>query len=132
MNKRFIAAVLLVVGTLGFLILSAVQESKREVVTVETLLSNGEAKRNVRLGARVADVPIEYKTSPILELKFNVHDIVNVGRSIPVFFNGPMPETLKAGRDVILEGHFDGARFEAKSLQTQCPSKYEPPKIPQS
>jgi cytochrome c-type biogenesis protein CcmE len=127
MNSRFIAAVVISVFALGFLIASAVQDSKKEVVTVSALLEAQIDRRNVRLGARVAELPIEYQTTPVLELRFAVHDITVSSKSIPVVFNGPMPETLRAGRDVILEGHFVKGEFEAKSLQTQCPSKYEPP-----
>lgn len=129
-NKRLIIAVGVAGAVLAFLIGSAIQETKKEVVTVSKLLNEGAIRKNIRLGARVADVPIEYETTPKLELRFQVRDIVGADKAIPVVFYGPMPESLRNGRDVILEGRFDGAAFVAESLQTQCPSKYEPPKGP--
>jgi cytochrome c-type biogenesis protein CcmE len=58
---------------------------------------------------------------------FLVRDIESAGGSIAVTFLGNMPDTLKPGRDVILQGNFDGEEFHANELLTQCPSKYEPP-----
>ena len=39
-----------------------------------------------------------------------------------------MPDTLRPGRDVIMEGSYSpNEGFLATSLSTQCPSKYQPP-----
>jgi len=49
-----------------------------------------------------------------------------------VEYAGIRPDTLQPGRDVILEGHYAGGVFQATVLMTQCPSKYEPPKLEDS
>lgn len=133
MRKRFFVAGAIIIGATALLIVSAVRESAKAVVTASSLLSQPTARKNVRLGARVADYEIQYTTTPTFELKFAVRDIQaqsTGAKAIPVIYGGIMPETLKIGRDVILEGDFDGSTFHAKSLLTQCPSKYEPPKAP--
>ena len=132
MKSRFLIASLVVFSALGLLISSAVRESKKQVMTVQRLVSEGNAQKNIRLGARVSDLPFDYKTSPELTLRFSVRDQLDAAgeKLVPVVYNGPLPETLKSGRDVILEGDFDGKEFRALTLQTQCPSKYEPPAIP--
>lgn len=46
---------------------------------------------------------------------------------VPVTFQGILPDMFAEGRDVIVEGVYtaDGT-FEAKTILTSCPSKYEP------
>ena len=106
----------------------AIEESAKSVVTVKQLVASGSAKTNIRLGARVADSKISYQTEPSFKLSFKVRDVESGGETINVVYHGIMPDTLKIGRDVILEGYFDGTSFQAKTLLTQCPSKYEAPK----
>jgi cytochrome c-type biogenesis protein CcmE len=127
MNSKFIAAIVVVVAVLSVLIYSASTATAKAVVTVEELLEEGNGRARVRLGARVADQDIEYRSEPERQVSFLVKDIQGKGSTVPVVYYGAMPDTLKTGRDVILEGDYDGQRFVAKSLMTQCPSKYEPP-----
>lgn len=45
--------------------------------------------------------------------------------SLPVRYNGILPDMFGDGRDVIVEGKVEGGVFHAKTLLTTCPSKYE-------
>lgn len=129
MYTRFIIAAVVVVGALSVLVYSALETSKREVVTVPLLVERRIEQKNIRLGARVADQEFQYRTEGGFLLRFSVRDpAAPAGTVIPVVYHGIMPDTLKPGRDVILEGDFDGTQFNAEHLMTQCPSKYEPPK----
>ena len=100
----------------------------KAVVTVQELLTEAGTRNRIRLGARVASEEIRYRSSPDRQVLFSVRDIEGSDQqTVPVIFAGNMPDTLKRGRDVILEGDYDGSTFQASSLMTQCPSKYEPP-----
>lgn len=127
MNVRVVGVIVVVLLSLTGLITAGVKSSGRQVFTVESLLASAEARTHVRLGGRVAEGEIRYQTAPSFLLEFTVHDIPTGEKTLPVIYRGVMPDTLKAGRDVILEGEFDGAAFRADTLLTQCPSKYEPP-----
>ena len=128
MNKRFVFALLIVAVTVGTLIYSAAKATAKPVVTVKELIETKAARKNIRVGARVADMPIEQKKDPEPTVYFSVRDIQAAETErLPVVYAGLMPDTLKAGRDVILEGDFDGKGIIAKNLVTQCPSKYVPP-----
>ena len=135
MQTRTILATLLISGSVIGLIAAAVSQSALPVMTVDQLVHPPSAgqptnAKAIRLGARVADEPIDYKTSdeaPRFRLAFTVRDIVLPESKMPVVYYGIMPDTLKNGRDVILEGSFDGSTFAATDIKTQCPSKYEPP-----
>ena len=128
MDKRFIAAIVIVVAALSVLIYTAVTSTAMPVVTVNQLVAEGVSRKNIRLGARVAGEKIIYSTQPTLEVKFIVRDISgDLSKRIKVSYQGLMPDTLKVDRDVIMEGSYNEGEFVAKSLITQCPSKYEPP-----
>jgi cytochrome c-type biogenesis protein CcmE len=49
--------------------------------------------------------------------------------TLPVRYNGILPDMFAADRDVIVEGKVEGGVFHAKSLLTTCPSKYESDKV---
>jgi cytochrome c-type biogenesis protein CcmE len=132
MGYRFFLAIFIVTVGLSTLIYSAVQTGSRAVVTVSELIKSSSPQKNIRLGARVADNNIEYETKPKFILRFNVKDVASQDANdssytIPVTYYGIRPDTMREGRDVILEGDFDGKQFVANSLLTQCPSKYEVP-----
>ncbi len=127
MTNRFFVAIFVVVASLVFLVYTAIGNTAKAVVTVNDLLKEKVPVPNIRLGARVSESDIEYQTKPGFFLRFLVHDIVAAGESLPVVYRNMKPDTLKAGRDVILEGDFNGKEFHAKQLLTQCPSKYEVP-----
>ena len=126
MKNRLIISVVVVALALGALIFSAASSAAKEVVTVSDL-SSGIARKNILLGARVISETPQYKTEPDFELRFDIVDISSPDKQVPVVYHGLMPDSFQAGRDVILEGSFDGKEFTAKTLMTQCPSKYEPP-----
>ncbi len=123
---------------LVFLINSAVEESAKKVLTVTELRaevlkaeapgSSFVTKERIRLGARVASSDIKVTSEPLRQVSFYIKDIEGAhDETLLVKYNGLMPDTLREGRDVILEGDFDGSIFYANTLNTQCPSKYEPP-----
>lgn len=143
---------IIVISLIAFLIFSAVEESSKQVLTVKILKEEAQTRKRIRLGARVSNKQIQVR--PMNEenaknqVEFYVVDPTKVEeQSLPqnvsqtdyrnldeikVVYNGLMPDTLKEGRDVILEGDYvvggDEAVFNANTLNTQCPSKYKPPK----
>ena len=129
MNARFAVAVGVVSIAVGMLVYTAVRQTAKPVVTVHELVNEHRTRSNVRLGARVAERPISVEQGTVL---FSVHDIskdLPAEKLISIAYVGALPDTLRSGRDVILEGDFDPSiqRFSARVLQTQCPSKYVPP-----
>ena len=49
-------------------------------------------------------------------------------QSVPVVYNGSIPDMFQPGRDVVVEGRRDASTgvFQADVLMTKCASKYEP------
>jgi len=126
-NTRLFFAVGAVAILISVLIYTATSNTAKAVVTVDQLVGGSTARNKIRLGARVTEDPIVYATQPEFLLRFTVRDIQQPLEKIDAVYHGIMPDTFQAGRDVILEGSFDGKTFAVTSLLTQCPSKYEPP-----
>ena len=59
-------------------------------------------------------------------VNFLLEDKDNASQTIAVRYSGTVPDTFKAGAEVIVEGGLDAqGRFVAKTLMTKCPSKYQ-------
>lgn len=128
MNAKFLLSILVVACSITALIYTAVRDTAKAVVTVAELRSESVDRPRIRLGARVFGPEIKVTSEPERTVQFSVTDPGTAGeQTIPVIYHGAMPDTLQVGRDVILEGNYRIGRFEATSLMTQCPSKYEPP-----
>jgi cytochrome c-type biogenesis protein CcmE len=44
---------------------------------------------------------------------------------VPVTYHGIKPDMFAPGREVVVEGRYDGATLSARQVMTSCPSKYE-------
>jgi cytochrome c-type biogenesis protein CcmE len=127
-EKRWIlplALVLLVVGA-AVLVYSAVRESSVYFVTVSEALALEPGKlQQARLFGTVHE---EFSMSPsALGVTFLLLDKEDRSQAMMVRYEGAVPDTFKAGVEVIVEGRFQLVEnvFHANTLLTKCPSKYE-------
>lgn len=138
MNLRFITVVIVAVAVCAFLVVQATNESSATVYIPSQLLAEakkGVALKRIRVGGKVAEMPIQYSVSPQFLLRFSIVDPGKPGASehkdiaqlIPVEYAGIRPDMFTVGRDVIIDGEFEEGMLHASKLLTQCPSKYEPP-----
>ena len=59
-------------------------------------------------------------------LFFHLVDKDDLAKTIPVQYKGLVPDSFKAGAEVIVEGSMNAlGQFVAKTLMTKCPSKYQ-------
>ena len=57
---------------------------------------------------------------------FRLADKDNASQTIQISYSGAVPDTFKAGAEVIVEGGMgQEGLFKAKTLMTKCPSKYQ-------
>jgi cytochrome c-type biogenesis protein CcmE len=47
------------------------------------------------------------------------------GATLPVVYQGVVPDSFKPGREVIIEGIYTNGKFTASQIMPTCPSKYE-------
>lgn len=101
---------------------------RRPIITLSvSLLSRGSSVygENVRVSGKVAPGSVE-KESAGSALRFVIID-ADGGGSLPVVFQGVIPDTFNVDSEVVIEGSLnsDGI-FEANILMAKCPSKYVP------
>jgi cytochrome c-type biogenesis protein CcmE len=127
MGRIFISFVVFFIVAGGVLVFQATKGTSSLVVLPSELLQEAHAGNlsRIRVGGRVVE-PIEYQTDPSFVLRFSVRDPKGGDRVVPVVYRGIKPDMFQAERDVLIDGDLRGGVIEAASLQTQCPSKYEP------
>ncbi len=124
---KFFLGISIIVATVGFLVYTAVDQTKMYMVTVAEYLSapSSYAGTTLRIAGRVADGSVDWDVDT-RELRFTMEDIVGEGE-VDVTYSGLLPDMFSEGRDVIVEGpSTDSEVFVAANVLTSCPSKYEP------
>lgn len=122
---KFGAVIVVILGSLGYLAYTGVQESKSYYVTIKELRGMGDGVYSKRL--RVAG---NVQTGSIKRNGTKVEFVlIEQGQELPVVYQGSEapPDTFKDEAQALAEGNFghDGV-FHAKHLQAKCASKYAP------
>ncbi|MBQ3059038.1 MAG: cytochrome c maturation protein CcmE [Desulfovibrio sp.] len=122
----YIVALLLFLGGVGYLAYSGITENSVYFLNVaEAKAATPDRLNAARLFGTVAGAGIE-KHSGAPGVTFQLEDKDNASQTILVRYTGIVPDTFKAGAEVIVEGGMrPEGHFAAKTLMTKCPSKYQ-------
>lgn len=128
-NTRFLVGSMVIVGAIAYLMYAGIRETSSYYLTVPEFVAKKHevGTSSLRLAGRVAPGSIDWDART-LQLKFSLGTFPNaqtVGETIPVAFTGIKPDMFADGRDVIVEGRYEGGVIRAKQVLTSCPSKYE-------
>lgn len=129
-QSRFVAGAALVVGVVGYLMVTGMRDSMIYYYTPDELVAKVAADRSthdvgVKVGGRVVPGSVAFDQTT-LDLRFTIVDIQSGKATFPVHYQGPLPDTFEEGRDVVIEGRFTPAgTFEATTVLTKCGSRYE-------
>jgi cytochrome c-type biogenesis protein CcmE len=127
-QKRWVLplALTLVLLGAGALVFSGLKESSVYFLNVSEALSIEPGKlQQARLFGTVHE---EFAMAPsALGVSFRLLDKEDGMKSMQVKYEGAVPDTFKAGVEVIVEGTYVPAEnvFQARTLLTKCPSKYK-------
>ena len=126
-KKRFIIGGIIILLALGYLGYTSFAGAATYYYKVNEVLAKGSSVvgANVKVEGRVVPDSVQRESAGRL-IMFTISDIGS-GQSIPVVYSGVAPDTFKADSDVVVEGRLgsDGI-FQAQTIMTKCPSKYEP------
>lgn len=125
-TSMYLAALLLFLGGMGYLLYSGFSENSVYFLNVgEALAAPQEKLKAARLFGTVSDQDLTPATQGN-GVTFRMMDPEQKGKTMMVAYRGAVPDTFKPGAEVIVEGGMgkDGV-FAAKTLMTKCPSKYE-------
>jgi len=123
---KFVLGISIIVGTVGFLVWTAVDQTKMYMITVAEFLDAGSAYANttVRIAGKVAPGSVEWDATS-RDLYFTIQDKEKDG-TVRVHYAGLVPDMFAEDRDVVVEGPFTSeSPFRANTVLTSCPSKYE-------
>jgi cytochrome c-type biogenesis protein CcmE len=134
MSAKVIIVIALFVAAVGGAVTLALLEGGIEYRTIPELTSDAYEGERVKVKAQVLSMQ-----SPFQPTQFTAIDIPAEGQNVPanphviqVIYDGDdVPQGMKMGAHVTMEGRFDAKRgaFVATLLQTQCPSRYEGEKL---
>ncbi len=126
-KKKFIISGIILFVAIGYLGYAGFIGAATYYYEVSELLKQGNSiyDENVRVNGQVAPGSVQQETAG-RTLKFTIIDIEGE-ESLPVVYQGVVPDSFKPGNDVVVEGYFgsDGI-FQAHTLMAKCPSKYVP------
>ncbi len=125
-TPMYIVALLLFLSGAGYLVYSGLTENSVYFLNVsEALAVENDKLKAARLFGTVAAEDLQHmEQGP--GVVFRLVDTNKTSQHLVVSYKGAVPDTFKAGAEVIVEGGINGdGVFAAKTLMTKCPSKYE-------
>ncbi len=124
---KFIVAGLLIVGAVSYLMVSGIDDNMLYYYTLSELMEKKSELAGV--GVRVHG-HVSSGTIRIHRERSQVDFLVmekKTTHTLPVTYQGIIPDTFKDGAEVVVEGTYQAGRhhFQATILMAKCPSKYE-------
>jgi len=124
---KFIVAGLLIVGAVSYLMVSGIDDNMVYYYTLSELKEKKSdlAGMGLRIHGHVSSgsIRIDREAS---QVDFLVME-KKTTNTLPVTYQGIIPDTFKDGAEVVVEGAYHAGRhhFQATILMAKCPSKYE-------
>jgi cytochrome c-type biogenesis protein CcmE len=123
----YIVALALFLVGFGTLLMAGLKQNSIYFLNVsEALAMPADDIQQIRLFGTVAEDGLVFDPQH-MGVRFMLADSDDASQRIPVQYRGVVPDLFEPGAEVILEGGYlaqDGV-FNAKTLMTKCPSKYE-------
>lgn len=118
-----IAAAIAILGAVAYLVFANTQASAMYYMTVPELKHCTIcATQSVRV-AGVVQAGSIVRDDQQGSISFMISDS---NQSLPVTYNGVVPDIFRAGAQVVVEGRYSGqGAFHADTLLTKCPSKFQ-------
>ncbi len=122
----YIFAFCLFAASIAWLAYKGISEEAEYFLTVSEAKAAPQTRlQSVRLFGLVAKDELMYDAKKS-QAEFFLIDPDQVENRLRVSYSGPIPDTFKEGSEVIVAGDLASDNFfQAKSLMTKCPSKYQ-------
>ena len=124
---KFLAGIAVILATIGFLVWTAVDQTKMYMITVSEFLGAGHpyADSTVRIAGKVAPGSTRWDAQR-RDLEFAIIDTAAQTGEVRVHCTGLLPDMFAEARDVVVEGPYTASSpFEARAVLSSCPSKYQ-------
>jgi cytochrome c-type biogenesis protein CcmE len=126
-KRLYTAAFLLLLGGAGCLVAVGAAENGTYFRNVSEALS---MPHEPLTSARIFGTVKEESIARLAEesgIRFQLEDVHDAAKTLWIVYRGAVPDAFRAGAEVIVEGGFEatGPDFQARTLMTKCPSKYQ-------
>lgn len=123
-RRRFLVGGALIAVFLGYLVFYFTRATAMYYFELEEFLPRREALagETLRLKGWVGTVTVDDPRTNELRFELARQDGSD---PVPVAYRGIKPDMFAAGREVVVEGTYDGGTLAARQVMTSCPSKYE-------
>ncbi len=128
-KKKFLIGGTIIVLAIGYLSFMGFVGGATYYYTVSELMEQGGSiyGENVRVTGQVAPGSVEQEAGSLV-LRFTIVDVEGE-ESLPVVYQGVVPDAFRVGNDVVVEGQLNSdSAFQANTILVKCPSKYIPEK----
>ncbi len=122
-RSKLIFITLVALCIIGYLVYAGIRDTMLYYLTVSELVQQGlqPANQGVRVGGKVIEGSVIWDPKD-LRLSFIIRDD---RATLPVVYQGVVPDSFKQGRKVIVEGIYADGVFTASQIMPTCASKYE-------
>lgn len=118
----FIIAGLAIIAAVIYLVVANTGTSAEYYMTIHELRNCSSCGgQSVRVAGFVSKDGVT-KLDNNQAISFNITDNT---LAMPVMYRGIVPDTVKAGTQVVVEGHLLNGVFQATTLLAKCPSKFQ-------
>jgi len=123
-RRRFFVGGAAIAVFLGYLVFYFTRATAMYYFELDEFLPRREALAGqaLRVKGWVATVSLDDPATN--ELRFELARQDGSG-AVPVAYHGIKPDMFAAGREVVVEGKYEGGTLAARQVMTSCPSKYE-------
>jgi cytochrome c-type biogenesis protein CcmE len=125
-RRRFIVGAVLIGAAVSYLVFAGIRTTSMYYFELDEFLARRDAHvgepLRVKGWVRAGSVRWDPATT---QLAF---DLARQDGSAPVgvSYRGILPDMFSEGREVVVEGRYEGGALAARQIMTSCPSKYEP------
>jgi cytochrome c-type biogenesis protein CcmE len=125
-RRRFIVGAVLITAAVSYLVYAGIRTTSMYYFEMDEFLAAREAHAGEHLRVkgwvRQGSMRWDARTN---ELAFELARKDNTA-PVPVAYKGILPDMFSEGREVVVEGRYQGGALSARQILTSCPSKYEP------
>ena len=125
-RRRFIVGAALIAAAVSYLVYAGIRTTSMYYLELGEFVARRDALAGevLRVKGWVRHGSID-RTVSTNELRFELARQDDTD-GVPVSYQGIMPDMFAEGREVVVEGRYDGQGLTARQIMTSCPSKYEP------
>jgi cytochrome c-type biogenesis protein CcmE len=125
-QRRFIVGAALIAAAVSYLVYAGIRTTSMYYFELDEFLARREAHAGeslrVKGWVRRGSMRWDARTN---QLAFELARKDDSG-PLPVAYSGILPDMFSEGREVVVEGRYQGGALRAQHILTSCPSKYEP------